>query len=160
MRMSSLVFIVLTVVLLPPAATTADAMSSAHARAQQAVWAREQAIYAGRGRGDLTPYLASTATDFSSWPPQTARPVDYAALKASAASLANSREKLEMTLVEFRLNGTTAVIYYRTHRTMRADGTVADDHYEVTHTWVREGGNWCVMGGMSRLVVPAQRALE
>jgi hypothetical protein len=30
-------------------------MSGAHVRAQQAVWTRAQAIYAGRGRGDLTP---------------------------------------------------------------------------------------------------------
>jgi hypothetical protein len=66
MRVSCFVFIVLTVVLLPPAGYTVDAMSSAHVRAQQAVWAREQATFAGRGRGDLTPYLASTATNFSS----------------------------------------------------------------------------------------------
>jgi hypothetical protein len=56
-----------------------------------------------------------------------------------------------MTFMDFSLNQNVAVIYYKTHRTRLADGTPADDHFEVTHTWIREDGKWRVFAGMARL---------
>lgn len=119
--------------------------------ARDTIWAKELAIYAGRSRGDLTAYQANTARNYLAWPPFNAVPQGNDGLQATGRKLAGqTREKLAMVFIDLALNGSTAVVYYSTHRTMRADGTPSDEHFEVTHTWVRDGDAWKVIGGMAR----------
>jgi hypothetical protein len=121
-------------------------------QAQQDIWAKELSIYAGRSRGDLSLYLAETAANYLAWPPFNEVPKGNDGLKATGRSMAGkTQERLEMTFLDLALNGDAAVIYYKTHRTMRADGTPADERFEVTHSWVRENGEWKVLGGMARV---------
>jgi hypothetical protein len=120
------------------------------------IWAKEQAIYAGRGRGDLGPYIASTSKHYVSWPPTVKAPMDYSKLSMSKPGPGMDHEQLAMTFMDFALSGDTAVIYYRTHMTVRADGAPTDLTYDVTHTWTREDGVWRVVGGMARLEPPAK----
>lgn len=120
-------------------------------KARTEIWALEQSIYAGRARGDLSSYANNLAQGYLSWPPVSARPLGAGTLKATAANTHTSQEKLDMTFVDFSMNGDTAVIYYNTHRTRRADGTPCDDHFDTTHTWVREDGKWHVFAGMARI---------
>lgn len=115
------------------------------------IWSHELSIYAGRSHGDLKPYLASTARGYLAWPPFDEVPRGNNGLKATGRAMAGkTHEKLKMTFLDMSLNGDTAVIYYKTHRTMLADGTAVDQHYEVTHTWVKQDGQWKVLGGMAR----------
>lgn len=136
------------------AASAADAPAAHDARweaVKQAIWPKELAIYEGRSRGDLSLYLASTATNYVAWPPFNEVPKGNEGLRATGAAMAGkTKERLEMTFLDLALNGNTAVVYYKTHRTMRADGTPADEHFEVTHTWVMQNGTWKVLGGMAR----------
>lgn len=121
------------------------------ARVRDEIWARELAIYAGRGAGDLRPYLQALASDYRAWPPFRERPAGAEGLQDLAVRMrGQDQEELEMTLLAFSLNGDTASVYYETHRTRRADGSPADDHYEVVHVWVREAGDWRVFAGMAR----------
>lgn len=118
---------------------------------KQAIWTKELAIYEGRGRGDLSLYLGNTATNYIAWPPFNEVPKGNDGLRATGAQMAGkTKERLEMTFLDLALNGDTAVVYYKTHRTMRADGTPADERFEVTHTWVMQDGTWKVLGGMAR----------
>ncbi len=128
------------------------------AKAQTEVWAKEQAIFAGRGRGDIGPYVSFTADDYAAWPAGRPAPVDAAALKADGAKMAGkAQEKIRLEFIDFRLSGPTAVIYFRTHRSAMADGTPVDQQYDNTHTWTRAGDDWKIVGGLSRLVdKPAQ----
>lgn len=135
-----------------PAAAEAPSAHDAHWEAvKQAIWTKELAIYEGRGRGDLSLYLANTADNYIAWPPFNEVPKGNDGLRATGASLAGkTKERLEMTFLDLALNGDTAVVYYKTHRTMRADGTPADERFEVTHTWIMQDGTWKVLGGMAR----------
>jgi hypothetical protein len=117
--------------------------------ARAEIWSKELAIYAGRGRGDLGPYIDNTAAGYMAWPPQAAKPLGVGALRQTAKSMP-SQEKLTMELVDFTLHGDAAIIYYRTHRTIRPDGAATDEFFETTHTWVREGDDWKLLGGMAR----------
>lgn len=131
------------------AALVAPAMSKADAQA--AIWAKEQAIYAARGRGDMQPYKASIARDYAAWPPFRDTPAGPQNLDTLQQTLrTDNQELLTMDLVGFVMNGDTAVIYYRTHRTRLPNGAKADEHFEVTHSWVLQDGTWKVMGGMAR----------
>jgi ketosteroid isomerase-like protein len=138
--------------------TPAAAPDPARAAIQAELWSKEQAIYAGRARGDLTPYVANTSKLYVSWPPTVKAPMDYAKLAMSTPPPGNDHERLTMTFMDLALSGDTAVIYYRNHMTMRADGTPVDLTYDVAHTWTREGGVWRVLGGMARLEPPAKPA--
>ena len=139
-----------------PAAARDAAMTDANGSARwnavkDAIWAKELSIYAGRSRGDLSLYLAETADNYAAWPPFNEVPKGNEGLEATGRSMAGqTKERLEMTFLDLALNGDAAVIYYKTHRTMRADGTPADEHYEVTHSWVLQDGDWKVLGGMAR----------
>jgi ketosteroid isomerase-like protein len=120
--------------------------------AKDAIWALEQAIYAGRASGDMSAYLNNTSPDYLAWPPQAPAPLGLAALRANSAGVpATSKERLTMQFVGIAVHGDTAVIYYTTHRTQHFDGSPADETFETTHTWVRDGGKWRVLGGMARL---------
>jgi hypothetical protein len=132
---------------LPLHAQTAAEMETARTQ----IWTLEQSIYAGRAKGDLTAYADNLAKGYLAWPPVSDKPLATSNLRASAAKSYASQEKLDMTFVDFSMNGDTAVIYYTTHRTRRADGTPCDDHFQTTHTWLREQGKWHVFAGMARI---------
>lgn len=118
---------------------------------RQEIWARELAVYAGRGNGDLQPYIDALAADYQAWPPFRDVPAGAEGLQELAVRMrGKDQEELEMTFVDFSLNGDTAAIYYKTHRTRTAEGAPADDFYEVIHVWVREAGQWRVFAGMAR----------
>ena len=152
--MNAALGIVTALALSAGAASAADTPPAHDARweaEKQAIWAKELAIYEGRSRGDLSLYLANTATHYVAWPPFNEVPKGNEGLRATGAAMAGkTKEHLEMTFLDLALNGQTAVIYYKTHRTMRADGTPADEYFEVTHTWVMQDGTWKVLGGMAR----------
>lgn len=140
----------LALVLPQPAAAESE-QDAAWQEAKDAIWAKELAIYSGRSRGDLSIYLANTAEGYKAWPPFNAVPKGNDGLEATGRAMTGkTSERLEMTFLDLVLHGDFAVVYYKTHRTSLADGTPVDQHYEVTHSWVRKDGEWKVIGGMAR----------
>ena len=123
----------------------------AKAAAQAEIWAKEQAIYNDRGKGNLRAYIDNVAADYRAWPPYSARPTGVDSLKSAQPRMAaENREILVMEFVDFAFAGDAAVIYYQTHRTRLPNGTAVDERFEVTHSWVRRDGAWKVLGGMAR----------
>lgn len=121
------------------------------AEAQAEIWTKEQSIYKARGQGNLKPYIDNVATDYLAWPPFAAVPTGVGALdKAQTKMAVENKELLKMEFVSFAMNGDAAIIYYNTHRTRLPNGAPADERFEVTHSWVRQDGQWKVYGGMAR----------
>ncbi len=122
------------------------------AEAKEQVWAKEKAIFAGRSVGDLSYYISFADPDFAAWPAgRPDAPVDLVAMKLNAVEFANqTQEQVRLEFVDFRLSGSTAVIYYRLYRDRMADGTLVDQQYDITHTWTRYEGDWRILGGLSR----------
>jgi ketosteroid isomerase-like protein len=141
-----------------PALALAAAMAtgSAHAdaakdAAQKVIWAKEQSIYAGRAKGDLSPYISNAAPEFLAWPPYSAAPYGIKTMQGMEKSWSGkNQEKLSMEFKDFTLHGDTALIYYLNHRTSLPDGTPVDQKWEIVHVWVRDHGQWTVLGGMQR----------
>jgi hypothetical protein len=145
----SLVFGVAVFAAQPAAAS--DEAADYRERVRVEIWENELAIYAGRGDGNLQPYIEALATDYMAWPPFREEPADAEGLENLALQMrGQDQEELEMTFLDFSLNGDTASIYYKTHRTRSADGSPANDFYEVIHVWVKEDGVWRVFAGMAR----------
>lgn len=134
------------------AAAQAQPAPETKAEAQAEIWAKEQSIYRERGKGNLKPYIENVATDYKAWPPYSAVPTGVGNLTQTQAQMkVDNKELLAMEFVDFAMNGDAAVIYYRTHRTRLPNGQPADEHFEVTHSWVRQDGQWKVYGGMARI---------
>lgn len=133
----------------PPSAKAQSLKHDDTASVLALIWPKEEAIYKGRAAGDANAYYSSTAKGYLSWPPMTAAPIRSQSLRPQGTPKP-SAEKIELTFKDLTVQGDTAVIYYSTHRTMTADGTPVDQRFEVTHTWVLEGGDWKMLGGMGR----------
>lgn len=131
---------------IPPPAT-AQTVKEVDA-AKREIWTKEQTIYEGRSRGDLSNYRNNIAPKYLSWPPQMPGPIDAGNFSDKVVP---SQEKLTMELRGFSMNGDTAVIYYATHMTQNAAGKPVDLHYQVTHSWIRRDGKWLVFAGMARI---------
>lgn len=115
------------------------------------LWAKELKIYAARGQGDFSVYINAIAVGYLSWPPGGDVPARLDGLQQTQKDLkGKDQEKLEMTFLDLAVSGDTAVIFYKTHRTSLSDGTPADQHYEVTHIWIRQGDDWKLFSGMAR----------
>ena len=74
-------FLVTGIALLGTVLTTGCAVSSVQPdskadidQAREAIWAKELAIYAARGKGDLETYLANTSLHHMGWPPGWDKP--------------------------------------------------------------------------------------
>jgi hypothetical protein len=134
------------------AATASAQTAEEKKQSQDTIWTMEQSIYAGRAKADMSNYQNNTAENYLSWPPQVAKPMGNSKLKNTTTNVAvgSGKEKLDMEFMDFTQQDNTAIIYYQTHRTMLMDGTPVDQRFQVTHTWIKVGGKWQVLGGMAR----------
>ena len=74
---------------------------------------------------------------------------------AGAAQVSGiDQEDLTMEFEAITFSGTTAVIYYGTHRTRMPDGEAVDQRFDIVHVWVREEGAWKLLGAMGRTKPP------
>ncbi|MEO0574841.1 MAG: hypothetical protein AAF004_05210 [Pseudomonadota bacterium] len=137
------------------------AHGSPNTKAQDAelIWAKELAIFSGRGQGDITNYINSASDHYLGWPPVLATPTTLDTLKASAdRAVALSGEVSNLTQKGFTRNGSTALMYFLNHRTRLGDGMAAegerevDQYYENVHVWNYEDGQWLLIGGFARTV--------
>lgn len=127
------------------------------------IWAKEAAIFEGRGQGDLTNYLSVTSDNYLGWPPVMAEPLGLENFRESTSqSDALKGEKITFEQNGFSMNGNTAVAYFTTHRTMLGEGFApegereVDEYYENIHVWSLEDGEWRLIGGMARKLPPAE----
>lgn len=123
------------------------------------IWAKEEAIFKGRGEGDLTDYLSVTSDSYLGWPPVMEKPLGLDKFRESASDASALKgEKITLTREGFTVNGNTAAAYFTTHRTRLGDGFApegereVDQYYENIHVWTLEDGEWRLIGGMARLL--------
>lgn len=130
---------------MPAMAQTAEEIQAA----KDEIWAMELSIYTGREQGNMDNYRNNVAQGYMAWPPVTATPMRATNLGRPGDRTEN-RELIALTFQDFSMNGDAAVIYYKSHRTRRSDGTPSDDRFDVTHTWLKRDGRWVVFAGMAR----------
>ena len=121
------------------------------AKAQAEIWAKEEAVYAGRASGTLDLYVKNSAPEYIGWPPYSRVPYGVDGIKVHEAGWqGQSKERLTMTFKAFTMRGDTAVVYYENHRTSLPDGTPVDQRWEIIHVFTKVDGDWMIIGGMQR----------
>jgi len=125
-------------------------------QAKAEIWEKEQAIYAARGQGDLQYYVDNASEHYLGWPPGWQKPSGIDQLRAGVEQMRGiDQEELTLEFGDIAFSGNTAVIYYRTHRTRMPGGEPVDQHFEITHIWAFESGEWRLLGAMGRTRAPA-----
>ncbi len=150
MRLATALICSLSWLLVASTATPTHAATPAETALEE-IWAMEAKIYAGRASGTMQPYVDAVSKNMLSFPFGTANPIDYASFVETAKRFKGDKERNRIYLKGFYLTGgNTAVIFTRSHRTVRPDGSVVDEYWDTTHIYAREQGRWQLMSSINR----------
>jgi len=131
-------------------AGTAQSQASAN---EQALWKLERAYWGYVEGNDLTAYLSLWHKDFIAWPHTSASPIhkDHITDWITSQTSKGLRFKLgEFKPAAIQTIGNTTVLYYRmTYELLDKDGKGPAYTFRITHTWLKDGKDWRIIGGMS-----------
>ena len=141
-----------TISLFVALAASAFAQNSVENEAQ--VWQLEKAYWEYVKANDLDKYRALWHENFLGWPFISSTPVHKDHITDWITTNTSKGIKLRSYSIEqlaIQVTGDVAVDYYRITASW-ANGKGAEiriDRLRITHTWIRAGGTWQIIGGMS-----------
>jgi len=118
------------------------------------VWQLEKAYWEYVKANDLDKYRALWHENFLGWPFISSVPVHKDHITDWITANTSKGIKLQSYSIEqlaVQVTGDVAVDYYRINaRWANGEGAeVRTDRLRITHTWIRAGGTWQILGGMS-----------
>jgi ketosteroid isomerase-like protein len=119
---------------------------------EQTIWQLESAYFAHFAKGNVAALGNLWHPDFVGWPAQSSDPVYQDEARRTVMELLSGPRIVSVgirakTIV---LRGDVAVTHYFVDMDQdTAEGETSRATFRVTHTWIREGGTWRVIGGMS-----------
>jgi ketosteroid isomerase-like protein len=122
---------------------------------EQTLWNLERAYWRNVQDNDLSGYLAQWHEDFLGWPSFNAAPVHKDHITdwmTSQTSNGKTFHPSEFKPAAMQITGNVGVAcYWMTYKWVAKDGTGESRTLRVTHTWIRKGNDWKIIGGMSML---------
>jgi ketosteroid isomerase-like protein len=140
-------------VLMSILAATLRASSSETPADEQRLWGLERAYWQYVEKNDLSAYSNLWHEDFLGWPAVSSTPVRKEGITDWITSQTN--KGLVFKVGEFKpaalkVTGDVAfAAYWITFSWLDKDGKGAAHTFRITHTWVRSGKDWRIIGGMS-----------
>jgi ketosteroid isomerase-like protein len=124
------------------------------AKDETRVWSLEKTYWEYVKANDLEKYRALWHENFLGWPFISSAPVQKDHITDWITANTSKGIKLQSYLIEqlaIQVTGDVAVNYYRINATWAnsAGAEVRTDRLRITHTWIRTGGTWQIIGGMS-----------
>jgi ketosteroid isomerase-like protein len=123
------------------------------------IWRVERAYMERLEEGDIEGLAGFWHPDFAGWPSHAAEPLGAAAGKASMRNLLGKIRLVSLRIrpLATRAFGDVVLVHYLMESELAgADGARAAARYRITHTWVRDGEEWRILGGMSAELPPDQ----
>jgi ketosteroid isomerase-like protein len=121
--------------------------------AEQSLWNLEHQYWRYVEGNDLQGYLGLWHKDFLGWPSTSAAPVSKDHITdwiTSQTSKGLTLKTLDFKPAAIQVTGDIAVTcYWTTFKWSDKDGNGATRTIRVTHTWLRDGKDWVIIGGMS-----------
>ena len=122
---------------------------------EQTLWSLENAYFAHIAQGELEALEHFYHAGFIGWPSHSPEPVDRSARRQSLEELLADIEVLSSQVrpLAVVIRGDVAVTHCFVDLQQHDSKTEASSSsYRVTHPWLREGGTWKILGGMSVLL--------
>ena len=121
-------------------------------RTEEEIWAREEAYFSNLYKANYEGMLSHVHNQFLGWPSAALQPIDKEGSAHFMKQLAPKPTGCTFTIERagIRLMREVALTHYiiRVH-CGDADGKAKADVSRITHTWVKEGSHWSLLGGMS-----------
>ncbi len=121
--------------------------------AQEKIWSLELDYFTNLYGAEHEKVLALVHPDFLGWPDGQSKPLDREGSAAFMKKLAATPIKcqIQMERAGIKMHGNVALTQYilRAHITA-TDGTTTTRSSRVCHTWIKDGSDWKLLGGMSR----------
>jgi ketosteroid isomerase-like protein len=123
---------------------------------EQAVWKLEHDYWRYVQNNDLSAYLALWNKNFLGWPSVNAAPVHKDHITdwiTSETSKGLAFKFIALKPAAIQVTGDIAVTcYWMTYEWVAKDGKPAAEYnIRLTHTWIKGGNTWQIIGGMSML---------
>jgi ketosteroid isomerase-like protein len=120
--------------------------------AEEGIWALEEAYFTNLYKADHEAVLALVHSQFLGWPDISPQPVDKEGsarfMKKLAPKPISCTFRIERGSI--RVLGDVALTQYAVHVNYGGAAPAAKTRSSrITHTWVKEGDGWKLLGGMS-----------
>jgi hypothetical protein len=135
------------------AVSSARAFQAQSSDSERTVWDLEHSYWRYVQGNDLTSYLKLWHKNFLGWPSLSATPVQKDHITDWMTS--QTSKQLAFKLVEFKaaaiqVTGDVAeTCYWITYKWTDKNGEGTQHTMRVTHTWINNGSDWQIIGGMS-----------
>jgi len=122
-------------------------------KVEEEIWAQEEAYFTYLYEANYEGVLALVHRQYLGWPDGQAKPVDYNESARFMKQLITKPTscKIKVERAGIRVSGNTALTQYTLHVDCDdVPGAKKIKPSKITHTWLKEGGHWKLLGGMSR----------
>jgi ketosteroid isomerase-like protein len=120
---------------------------------EQTLWNLEHAYWGYVQDNSLTAYLGLWHKDFLGWPSVSALPLGKGHITdwiTSQTAKGLAFKFIEFKPVRIQMTGDVGVTcYWITYKWLDKDGNGAAQTLRITHTWLKDGKDWRIIGGMS-----------
>ncbi len=120
---------------------------------EQEIWSLEHAYWRYAQDNNLQAYLGLWHKDFLGWPLSNAAPVRKDHITdwlTSQTSKGIKFREVELKPASMQMNGNVAVVYYwDKYKWLDKNGKEIPGTSRITHTWLKDGNDWRIIGGMS-----------
>jgi hypothetical protein len=132
---------------------SAEKLSSQASENEQTLWNLEHEYWRYVQDNNLSAYSGLWHKDFLGWPSVSPAPVRKDHITdwiTSQTSKGLAFKSGELKPAAIQMNGDTAVVcYWMTYKWLDQDGKGSPHTIRVIHTWLRDGQDWKIIGGMS-----------
>jgi ketosteroid isomerase-like protein len=146
-------------------AAVSPPVSPAVSDSEKTIWNLERSYWKYVEHNDLTSYRTLWDKNFLGWPSVSDAPVGKDHITdwiTAQTSNGLSAKVAEVKPAAIQVTGDIAVVYYWvTFQWLDKDGKGEAHTLRVTHTWVRNGQDWRIVGGMSMPeTMPQQKKMQ
>jgi ketosteroid isomerase-like protein len=144
---------VIALILCGPIASTSAAPTP---DAEKTIWDLEHSYWRLVEANDLPAYRNLWHADFLGWPSMNAEPVHKDHITdwiTSQTSTEHTFKLIEFKPAAIQSSGSTVVVcYWTTYKWIDKSGQGDEHSVRVTHTWIKNGNDWQIVGGMSMAI--------
>lgn len=132
--------------------TLASHSDPAATSGEEEIWALENAYFSNLYKADYDGVLTLVHSRVLGWPDGLDQPIDYNESARFMRQLVTGPTPCNITSdrMGIQVRGDIALTQYVLYATCTTNGTAQTKSSEITHTWVKEGSGWKLLGGISR----------
>lgn len=138
-----------------------EALNQAHKNAEGTIWELEEQYWNYWVKEDMEGYMSLLHEDFMGWASSLETPGDK---KAARKFVQNFWSQIKLSAFEIKpcaikiIDDDVALVHYFLLLKDEEENQIGNS-YRITHTWVKQGGIWQILGGMSSEIKnkPGQR---